>query len=41
VGPEYVLALWERNHRTKMEIAAFCHKILVEIYGEFRRNSFW
>jgi hypothetical protein len=39
VGPEFVSALWERNHRTKIKIAAFWHKILVEIYSAFRKHS--
>lgn len=38
MGPEYVSALWERNHRAKIKITAFWHKILVEIYNAFRKQ---
>jgi len=40
VGPEYVSALWGRNRRIKIKIAAFWHTILVEIYGAFRKHKF-
>jgi hypothetical protein len=39
MGPEYVSALWGRNNRTKIKIAAFWHKILFEIYSVFRKHS--
>jgi hypothetical protein len=38
VVPEYLFALWERNYRTKIKITVFWHKILIEIYGAFRKQ---